>query len=357
MTLTLVGKLLRDVRLGLLAVALLLGAFQCLWAKVTERVLGQLAPFFNSLAGLAGMTQRDIESEVFAGSGQIFRTLIGGDRVVLDNAMTLLSIGYVHPLMQTIFCIWAVGRAAGAIAGEIDRGTMELLLAQPLPRSRLVLAHFFVDLITISALCLALWAGNWIGAWLITPIQVQEPAFKTPMRRPAYLIDVDLGIVLRLRVRMETPADRSGQRAPTEESKRRLEESLRIEPIRFGRALVIVGGLMFAISGYTMWLSAMGRSRWRVLAIAVFVTLVQFLVNLLAQLWDPIEVLRPLTIFYYYQPQQLILGGDWSVTLREWNGGRPLVAVPMPVVLFGVGLLGYALALRVLARRDLPAPL
>ena len=50
--------------------------------------------------------------------------------------MDMLSIGYVHPLMQTIFCIWAVGRASGAIAGEMDRGTMELLLAQPLARGR-----------------------------------------------------------------------------------------------------------------------------------------------------------------------------------------------------------------------------
>src|SRR5260221_3699560 len=49
-------------------------------------------------------------------------------RINLDHAMDMLSIGYVHPLMQTLFCIWAIGRASGAIAGELDRGTMELLL-------------------------------------------------------------------------------------------------------------------------------------------------------------------------------------------------------------------------------------
>jgi hypothetical protein len=53
----------------------------------------------------------------------------------------------------------------------------------------------------------------------------------------------------------------------------------------------------------------------------------------------------------------VILGGDWCVTLSEWNGGSPLVRVPMPAVLFGVGLIGYAMALRALVRRDLPAPL
>src|SRR5262249_6618096 len=137
MVLPLVLKLLRDLRLVLLVVALLLGAFQVLWARITARILGQLAPFFQS----AGLSFDDIAAQVFEGPGQIIRTIIGGEAIALDRARDLMSIGYVHPLMQTIFCVWAVGRAAGAIAGELDRGTMELLLSQPLARSRLVLAH------------------------------------------------------------------------------------------------------------------------------------------------------------------------------------------------------------------------
>ncbi len=39
MTATLIRKLLRDVRLALIIVALLLGAFQCLWAKITDRII------------------------------------------------------------------------------------------------------------------------------------------------------------------------------------------------------------------------------------------------------------------------------------------------------------------------------
>ena len=139
MTWTLTRKLLRDVRGMLLAIALLLLVFQCLWAKITDRILGQLAPFFTMLASAGGLKLQDVEDTLFEGQGQIMRTLIGGEQVTLDNAMAMLSIGYVHPLMQTVFCIWAIGRAAGAIAGELDRGTMELLLAQPLPRYRVVL--------------------------------------------------------------------------------------------------------------------------------------------------------------------------------------------------------------------------
>ena len=37
---TLTRKLLRDYRAPLLVVMFVLGAFQCLWAKITERILG-----------------------------------------------------------------------------------------------------------------------------------------------------------------------------------------------------------------------------------------------------------------------------------------------------------------------------
>src|SRR5262249_21133691 len=116
-------------------------------------------------------------------------------------------------------------------------------------------------------------------------------------------------------------------------------------------------GLIFAVCGYTMWLSAAGRFRWRVLGLAVFLTLVQFLINILGQMWDDAAWLRPFTIFYYYQPQQPIRARDWNVTFRQRNGATPLWRVPMPLVLLGVGALGYLMALRTLMRRDLPAPL
>ncbi len=340
----LVRKLLRDVWPALATVCLLLAGFQCLWFKVTQRICGDLVPLITALSRRGGVDVEAVQKMVFQGPGQILRTLMGGERIQLDNAMDMLSIGYVHPLMQTIFCIWAIGRAAGAIAGELDRGTMELLMAQPLPRYRLVLAHLCVDGATIPILCLSLWAGNGLGDWLLGPIEVQ-PLPAMPIK-PAYL--VELGP---FRIRLENP--RPTMPALDKQTKDRLA----VSPGAFGPALWVVGGLIFAISGATMWLSAAGRFRWRVLGVAVLIVLVQFLVNLIGQMWDAMEWMRPLTIFYYYQPQQLILGERWTVSLSEWNGGQPLVAVPMPLVLYGVGLLGYAMALWTFNRRDLPGPL
>lgn len=323
MTGALLRKLLRDIRLPLLVVALLLLAFQMLWVKITQRTSGELVPLFMGLAAAQKMSPLDLEAILFRGPGKIMQTLLGGESIKLDQAMHMLSIGYVHPLMQTLFCIWAIGRAAGAIAGEIDRGTMELLLAQPVPRWRLILAHGCVDLLVIPVLCLSLWAGTALGVWLVGPIEIPE---------------ADLA-----KIPFPVPLDR---------------EALQLHPAAVGPGLWNVGALIFAVSGYTMWISAAGRFRWRTLGLAVLLTLFQFLINVIGQMWDMAAPLRPFTVFYYYQPQSIILSGRWTADLGlAWNGGRPLLALNVVAVLITVGLVGYALALWTFARRDLPAPL
>jgi ABC-2 type transport system permease protein len=322
MTAVLVRKLLRDLRLQLLVVALLLCAFECLWVKITERIAGQIVPFLGKQVSLPGL-----EETLFKGPGKIIRTLIGGEHIQLNRAMDVLSIGYVHPLLQTILCVWAIGRASGAIAGELDRGTMELLLAQPLARFRVILANVYVDLLTIPVLCLALWGGTWLGNWLVGPIEANPEALQK------------LPLPVLVQPQATDPA------------------LLRLKPLDVAPALVQVSALLFAVTGYTMALSAAGRFRSRVLGTAVLLTLVQFLINLVGQLWEALAFLRPLTVFYYYQPQQLILSRTWSVDFSVWNGGQPLCHVPGAAVLFAVGLAGYALALAVFTRRDLPAPL
>ena len=327
-TLALVRKLLRDVRLMLAGVALLLGAFQCLFAKISERVIaqldiarwagppGRLQPARRAGQGLrgAGQGRPHTHGRQDAGTGQRHGRV-------------------VHRLRRIRWC-WSsfasgpLAEAAGAIAGEIDRGTMELLLAQPLSRGRFMLAHFLVDVLTIPLLCLSMWAGNWLGAWWIGPVIQVEPLPIHPPR-PVYL--VELGP---LKVRLQSPLDDGAKPAPSPSD----SERLRVRPEAFGPALWVVGGFLFAASGITLALSAAGRYRGRVLGIAVFLFVVQFLVNLVGQMWPPAAPLRPFSLFYYYQPQQVIFGHDWTVNLREWNGGRPLCAVPIPVVLYGVGV-------------------
>src|SRR5262249_38545755 len=139
--------------------------------------------------------------------GKVIQKLIGASGLDITRPSNLLSSGYLHPLVQTILCVWAIGRAAGAIAGEVDKGTMELLLAQPIRRSRIILSHGLVDLITIPILCLSMWAGTWLGTWVMGFLTDPNPL-------------------------------------------------LQANPWRYAASLLNAAVLIFAVSGYTMWISA-----------------------------------------------------------------------------------------------------
>jgi ABC-2 type transport system permease protein len=324
MTLPLVRKLLRDIRWPLLIVMLFLGGFQCLWVKVTQRTTTQIAPFFSTLAARAGTSQKAIEDVIFGGPGKIAQTMVGGESVHFERAMDMLSIGYVHPLMQIVFGLWAIGRAAGAVAGEIDRGTMELLLAQPIPRWRVILAHLGVDAVVIPLLCLSLWGGTLLGARLVGPFEVSAADLE-PFKNLPFPVKLD-------------------------------PELLAINPWAFGPGLWNIGALLFAVSGLTMAISAAGRFRNRVIGVAVLLMLLQFLVNVIGQLWDAVAWLRPFTVYFYFQPQQVVLAGRWTADpCGLWGDSH--CAVNVLAVLFAVGAVGYALALLTFTRRDLPAPL
>jgi ABC-2 type transport system permease protein len=297
MTQILIGKLVRDVRMALLVISLLLAAFQVLWARVTQRI-SDSGQILDSLRQF-GLSIENIRETIFKGPGQLIQTIMGGDSIRIDHAADMISISYVHPLTIFILCTWAIGRAAGAIAGEIDRGTMELLLAQPIRRSQVVIAHLCVDLITIPVLCLSMWAGTWLGVGWVGFIGNPQ-------------------------------------------------ETLAVDPWAFGPGLLNVGLLIFAVSGLTMWLSAGGRFRARVLGLGVLFALLQFLLNLIGQLWEPAEMVRPFTVFYYYQPQPIILQPDWYQNGENWLHMGVLAAA---------GTVGYSMALWIFCRRDLPAPL
>jgi ABC-2 type transport system permease protein len=299
MTWILTRKLLRDVYVAWIVVAVLLFLFQILWARITSRVSTQILTALQN----AGVPL-DLVQQIFLGRndamGQLVQAIIGGEDIALDKAGDMMTIAYVHPLVLTILCIWAIGRAANAIAGEIDRGTLELLLAQPIRRSQVILAHLCVDAVVFPTICIVIWLGTWCGTWLMG-LQTAEKA------------------------------------------------NARVDPYRFLPALLCILALLYAVSGVTMSISAMGRSRARVWGWAVTLFLSMFLINVLAQIWnDAIGWLRPLTVYYHYQPQFLILHDDWYRHGLVWFHLG---------VLIGVGTAGYACAWIGFCRRDLPAPL
>jgi ABC-2 type transport system permease protein len=91
-----------------------------------------------------------------ANSGAIPRQLMNfgsGSLFSLPGAMT---IGFQHPLALAFLGIFAIGTTTSAIAGERERGTLEVLLARPLSRRGVyvTVALAVVGLLAIELLAL-----------------------------------------------------------------------------------------------------------------------------------------------------------------------------------------------------------
>jgi ABC-2 type transport system permease protein len=339
-TYILVRKLLRDVRTPLVVVCLILFLFASFWVVITQRVTTEIAPMFKSISQVVTGDGKAFEKVLLRGPTKVSQAALGWGELNFDRPNDFLSIGLLHPAVLVLSLVWGVGRAAGAVAGELDRGTMELLLSQPVPRHRLIVAHFLVDCVALPVLCLAFFAGTQFGLATVGPFQ------------PNFAAMDDL---------INSAAAEKGGGVTTflagVVNKAKLEaKPLEVDGMRELAGLANTLALMFAFSGTTMALSALGRSRWRVIALAVLIAFVMFVANTIGQLWEPAAWARPLTFFFYYQPQKAMLEGQWGADVGTPWGGAPLF-VNATLVLFAVGALGYAVALRAFVKRDLPAPL
>ncbi|MEO8511682.1 MAG: ABC transporter permease subunit [Chloroflexota bacterium] len=117
---------------------------------------GLLIPFFYAqfsdvLRSLASENPLIDQFSNF-GSGNLFT--IGGT----------ITLGLQHPIAIAFVAIFAVGAASLAIAGERQRGTLEVLLARPLPRNGVLLATAAALFVSVVAIFGVLVAGMVAGA-------------------------------------------------------------------------------------------------------------------------------------------------------------------------------------------------
>lgn len=93
-----------------------------------------------------------------------YRALItagtGGDVTSPAGYLNIELLSLMGPLMVLVY---AIGNGANAIAGEEDRGTLELLLAHPVSRARLVLDKLVALAAGVALLTAVLWLAVWVG--------------------------------------------------------------------------------------------------------------------------------------------------------------------------------------------------
>jgi ABC-2 type transport system permease protein len=207
------------------------------------------------------------------------------------SSISLIMASWSHPFIFLLISIWAIGRGSAAVAAEVERGTMDLLLSRPISRWVYLSSGVIVSVLGLVVLPGALMSGASIAVH-----------YNVLRERPASWA-------------MLYPA-------------------------------INLAALGLPIYGYTLLASALDFVRWRatlvgsVLTAMGFVVLVVSLIPILQeQSWEP--YIEKLSIFKAYNPVQAVNGGDtYQLHLA---------------ILAGVGATFIMMAFAAFAVRDLPA--
>lgn len=174
---------------------------------------------------------------------------------LLENvsAQGILAFGYAHPFPLLLMSLWTIRVSAGALAGEIGQGTMDLLAARPVSRAR----HVWVALLALLAGLVILTGAAWSGT--------------------------ALGL--------------AGRRVAD------------IPPRDFAPLAAMAGLLFAAFGGLALAVSAARRTAGEAIAVSAGLVAGSFVLDYVARLWAPIAPLRRLSLFAYFQPLVVLRSG------------------------------------------------
>lgn len=255
---TLFGHFWRRNRLPLIPMALGLSLFQFL--------ITRMAPAPDEVSWISRMMTMVPPQLLAIAGGDVGPLTPGG----------FLAIGYGHPIIFLILGAWAVRVSSGALAGEIGRGTMDLLASRPVPRWQHVLAAYSAVVVGVALLAGAAWVGTAVG----------------------------------LRVR-----------------------DLGVPPTQILR-IVLMAWLLFATFGAVgLAIAAMLRDGGSAMGWTSGVIATSFVLEYLARVWKPMAAFRPLSLFAYYDPPRVVRAGIHAADIATL-AGVAVVALAASIVVF-----------------------
>ena len=302
-----------------------LGIFLFCWARVWLVSLVTMSKFANVVAEF----WKDVERF---------------SPVPLDHLLTYpgrIAVTFEELIVILLISVWAIGRGSDTISGELGRGTMEMLLAQPVSRSQILLTQAAVTVAGIAALVFVAWLGIFTGIHLFSVEEAPPaPTFTIPLTR----IEIPWSV---------------GDQEPI-----RVPLATKAKSFQFTAGCINLFALGFFLAGMTTLLSSWDRYRWRTIGIAVGVYIVQIVLKVFGLAHESLRWMSYCTFYVLYEPQAAVYAQIqhprtwWYPILTNdqgrWQGLSPLGDSLLLVML---GCLAYASALVIFRRRDLPAPL
>jgi len=264
--------------------------------------------------------------------------------VTLDQLLSYtgrIGMGYNEPIVVFGISIFAIARGSDVVSGDLERGTLEMLLAQPVSRVQVLCTQAAVTLTGLAALSACTWLGSTIG---IYTTHIQEDVPPPMLRLPLTELKIPLAF------------------GPAEKARLPMRE--RTDPRFFLPAAVSLFCLGVAVAGFSSLISALDRYRWRTIGVVVAVYVLMIVLKILGQAIGEVAWLQKLSLFTAYEPQKFISIAvhdpvhAWSLVMFD-GSGHYLEPGPLgyDAILLAVGGISYLAAAVAFQRRDLPAPL
>jgi ABC-2 type transport system permease protein len=264
--------------------------------------------------------------------------------VPLDQILSYtgrIAIGYNEPIVVFGISIFAIARGSDVVSGELGRGSLEMLLAQPVSRLQVLYTQALVTMGALLILSGLTWGGTAAGIYTTTVKEdVPPPTLKVPM----------LGIKIPLSL--------------ARPEKIRVPMAEKTKVAYFGPGACNLFCLAVALAGFSTLISALDRYRWRTIGIVVTAYIVSLILKILGQAISEVAWLQKLSLFTAYEPQKFISLAVhepervWSLALYNSQGQ---FVEPGPLgynlILLAVGVVCYIAAGIAFHRRDLLAPL
>jgi ABC-type transport system involved in multi-copper enzyme maturation permease subunit len=188
----------------------------------------------------------------------IVQAMLGTDAASGLGPEIFLSIPWVHPVVLAIVWAHAISCATRVPAGEVDRGTMDVLLGLPVSRREVFLSESAATFTSVLIVLALAWLGNATGSKASS-------------------------------VEVSTSAARE--------------------------AIVLVNllCLYLAVGAFAGLISAVSDRRGKAIAVAFVLVLASFLLNYLAQFWEPAKRVAFLSVVGYYRPLFVLRDGAWPL--------------------------------------------
>jgi ABC-2 type transport system permease protein len=170
-----------------------------------------------------------------------------------------VALAFVDPVVVLAATVWGITRGSDAVSGQLERGTMEMVLAAPVRRVAVFVTQALATTAAAALLCTVLWGAVWaaitLGPW-----------------------------------------------------------AGKVDPLRFLPAAANVFGLMVCMAGISAGVSAADSYRWRTVGILCGFYVFSILAKLVGRLSSPLWWVGYFSFLNAYEPQRLV--GDAAESWR-----------------------------------------